>query len=87
MRSNSRKFPYLAGASGNSKILSLWIRMLHDEIDINLKNLEKVPIPIDIHTARATLTTGCLVGEFGGLDNIFCRVVSRCLGGGLYISK
>lgn len=28
--------------------------------------MEKIRIPIDVHTARATLTTGCLVGDFDG---------------------
>jgi len=62
----AKQFPYLAGATGTSKILSLWIRMLSDEARIAFKNLDKVPLPIDIHTARATITTGCLVGKFKG---------------------
>ena len=67
MRSKySKDFPFLAGVSGTSKILSLWLRMLKDEANVQFKNLENVPIPIDIHTARATLTTGCLSGRFSG---------------------
>lgn len=63
MHSKHKKdFPYLSG----DKILLLWIRMLKDEANIDLANLENVRIPIDIHTARATLTTGCLVGDFDG---------------------
>jgi hypothetical protein len=67
MRSKHKMdFPYLAGASSTSKILLLWLRLLKDEANINLVNLENLHIPIDIHTARATLTTGCLVGNFDG---------------------
>lgn len=61
-----KKFPYLAGSTGTSKILSLWIRILHDEANIEFKNLNDVPLPIDIHTARSTITTGCLAGVFDG---------------------
>lgn len=59
-------FPYLAGASATSKILSLWLRMMEHSARVNLHNMENVPLPIDIHTAKATLTTGCLVGDFDG---------------------
>ncbi|MEN2984646.1 MAG: hypothetical protein ABDH25_06430 [Dictyoglomaceae bacterium] len=53
-------FPYLRGP----KISSLWLRMLRDNVGIQLKNLEKIPIPVDIHIARATLTTGVIRGKF-----------------------
>ncbi len=59
-----KDFPYLAGSTGTGKIRSLWIRMLYKEAKIRFKNLEKVPMPIDIHTARATIMTGCLSGTF-----------------------
>jgi hypothetical protein len=63
MRSKYKKdFPFLSG----NKILLLWIRMLKDEANIDLSNLDKIKIPIDIHTARASITTGCLVGNFEG---------------------
>lgn len=65
-RQYGKNFPYLAGSTGTGKILSLWIRMLHKEAKIKFKNLKKVPIPIDIHTARATIMTGCLSGTFEG---------------------
>ena len=61
-----KQFPYLAGSTGTGKILSLWIRMMHDEAKIDFKNLNKVPMPMDIHTVRATITTGCIVGDFNG---------------------
>ena len=61
-------FPYLRGP----KIGPLWLRMLRDNIGITkLNNLEKVPIPVDIHVARATLSTGVVRGYFcGRLDEI-----------------
>jgi len=53
-------YPYLRGP----KIGSLWLRMLRDNAGIRkLKNLDKVPIPVDIHVARATLTTGVIRGK------------------------
>ena len=63
---HGKRFPYLAGRTGTSKILSLWIRIMHKEAGIPFKKLELVPIPIDIHTARATVTTGCVAGDFEG---------------------
>ena len=57
-----RAFPFLSG----DKIFPLWIRMLHDNVDVDLKNLNKIPIPVDVHTARATFTTGCLIGRYRG---------------------
>lgn len=37
--------------------------MLKDNVGITqLKNLERVPIPVDIHVARATLMTGVIRG-------------------------
>lgn len=54
-------FPYLRGR----KIAPLWLRMLRDNVGINrFKNLHKVPIPVDIHVARATLATGIIRGRF-----------------------
>jgi len=57
-----RSFPFLSG----NKIFPLWIRMLHDNVGINLKKLHKIPIPVDIHIARATFTTGCMTGKYIG---------------------
>lgn len=57
-----RRFPFLSG----NKIFPLWIRMLHDNVGINLKKLDKIPIPVDIHIARASFTTGCLTGKHVG---------------------
>ena len=55
-------FPFLSG----DKIFPLWIRMLHDNVGIELKRLECIPIPVDVHIARATFTIGCLKGEYEG---------------------
>jgi len=62
-------YPYLRGP----KIGPLWLRMLRDNVGIApLKNLEKVPIPVDIHVARATLTTGVVRGSIEvRLDELF----------------
>jgi len=58
---------------GGPKIGPLWLRMLRDNVGISrLMNLEKVPIPVDRHVARATLATGVVRGQFEGrLDELF----------------
>ena len=50
--------------------------MLRDNVGIKkLINLEKVPIPVDIHVARATLTTGIIRGQFTGrLEELFMGI-------------
>jgi len=62
-------FPYLRG----NKIGPLWLRMLRDNVGIaKLMNLDLVPIPVDIHVARATLAIGIVRGTFSGkLDDLF----------------
>ena len=62
-------FPFLRGP----KIGPLWLRMLRDNVGITkIKNLDKVPIPVDIHIARASLATGVVCGEFEGkLNDLF----------------
>jgi len=56
-------YPYLRGP----KIGPLWLRMLRDNVGITkLRNLQQVPIPVDIHVARATLATGVVRGRFRG---------------------
>lgn len=60
-------FPFLRGP----KISSLWVRMLRDNVGLQLRNLGQVPIPMDIHIGRATLSTGVLRGRYRGtLDQI-----------------
>ncbi len=62
-------YPYLRGP----KIGPLWLRILRDNAGIEqLKNLDKVPIPVDIHVARATLATGVIRGKTQGqLHDLF----------------
>lgn len=54
-----KEFPNLTG----DKILPLWIRMMKDVCGIEIKNIEKIPFPVDVHTARATIFTGCLTAS------------------------
>jgi len=67
-------FPNLRGP----KIGPLWIRMLRDNIGITkIINLDQVPLPVDIHIARATMTTGVLRGQYtGNLEKIFPEIRS-----------
>ena len=62
-------YPYLRG----DKIGPLWLRMLKDNVGIDkLKRLNEVPIPVDIHVARATLSLGVVGGRFSGsINDIF----------------
>ena len=49
------------------------MRMLRDNVGIaQLRNLENVPIPVDIHVARATLATGVVRGRARiGFESLF----------------
>lgn len=62
-------YPYLRGP----KIGPLWLRMLRDNVGIeSLRKLDEVPIPVDIHVARATLAVGLVSGRFDDtLNEIF----------------
>lgn len=62
-------YPYLRGP----KIGPLWLRMLRDNVGLEkLRKLERVPIPVDIHVARATLATGVVSGQYTGqLADVF----------------
>lgn len=62
-------FPFLGGL----KIGPLWLRMLRDNIGVTeLMGLELVPIPVDIHVARATLAAGVVRGRYQGrLNELF----------------
>ena len=51
LNDNRKDFPYLNGY----KIKPLWLRMIHDTAEIKLNRIEKIHIPIDVHTARMTL--------------------------------
>ena len=55
-------FPWLQGP----KIAPLWVRMMADEVGLRLRDLDEIPIPVDIHIARATFASGSLEGQFRG---------------------
>lgn len=64
-------FPYLRGR----KIGPLWVRMLRDNAGLEIRNLEAVPIPVDVHVARATLALGIVGGEYeGNLEGIYSHI-------------
>lgn len=58
-------FPYLSG----NKIGPLWVRMLRDNLGYDIANMELIPIPVDVHVARATLTLGIVRGKYSGHIN------------------
>lgn len=62
-------FPFLRG----NKIGPLWLRMLRDNAHLTeIEDLDLVPIPVDIHIARATLALGIVHGQFEGrLETLF----------------
>jgi len=67
-------FPYFSG----DKIFPLWIRMLYDNVEIKLQNIDKIPIPVDVHIARATFTTGCLTGNYEGtIPKVFPKLMKH----------
>lgn len=54
-------YPYLRG----DKISPLWLRMLRDNVGLKqIQNLDQVPIPVDVHVARATLALGIVRGSY-----------------------
>lgn len=64
-------FPFLRGP----KIGPLWLRMLRDNLGLEIKNLESVPIPVDVHVARATLALGIVRGDYdGNLAGIYSEI-------------
>jgi hypothetical protein len=64
-------YPYLRGP----KIGPLWLRMLKDNVGLSIRRLDEVPIPVDVHIARASLATGIVRGKYdGGLDEIYERI-------------
>lgn len=61
-------YPYLRGL----KIGPLWLRMLKDNVGLQIRRMDKVPIPVDVHIARASLATGIVRGTYnGGLAEIY----------------
>jgi len=53
-------FPNISG----EKMLPHWLRIVSEHSKVDLKNLETLPIPVDVHVARATLSTGCIRGVY-----------------------
>ncbi|MBI2130893.1 N-glycosylase/DNA lyase [Candidatus Woesearchaeota archaeon] len=77
-----KEFPNLTG----DKILPLWIRMMKDVCGVEFKNINKIPIPVDVHIARATIFSGCLGGNnvktsipkiMPDIDRIWTEVAER----------
>lgn len=67
-RKKKQDFPYL----GSSVMAPLWIGMLRESLSFPLRNMEKIPIPEDIHIAGATLTLGVVKGRYEGpLQQLF----------------
>ena len=64
-------YPYLRGP----KIGPLWLRMLRDNAGLKIECLDAVPIPVDVHVARATLAVGVVCGQYDGpMDEIYAEI-------------
>jgi hypothetical protein len=59
IRQSDTRIRFLSG----DKIGPLWVRMLHDNGCLPLANMDQLPIPVDVHVARATLAVGGIVGS------------------------
>ncbi len=58
-----KDYPFLSG----NKIGPLWLRMLRDNVgETRLTGLDRVPIPVDVHVARATFALGVVRGWHQG---------------------
>ncbi len=55
-------FPYLRG----DKIGPLWLKMLRDNVGLSFVNMNRIPIPVDVHVARSTLALGIVRGRYVG---------------------
>lgn len=73
------EFPWLGGP----KIGPLWVRMMSDEVQLLLRELELVPIPVDVHIARATYACGGLVGSFTGTVSAAAPAIKQLWGDAL----
>jgi len=60
LKNRKEEFPSLSGL----KIFPHWIRSLKEKVPIPVKRVEELPIPVDVHVARATFTTGCITGKY-----------------------
>ena len=64
-------YPYLRGP----KIGPLWLRMLRDNVGLQIRNLNVVPIPVDVHVARASLAIGVIRGQYEGpMEEIYAQI-------------
>jgi N-glycosylase/DNA lyase len=50
LKNEKKKFPFLSG----EKILSMYLKILNEDGGINLKNIDKIPLPVDKNVAMAT---------------------------------
>ena len=67
-------FPYLR----DPKIGPLWLRMLRDNVGMTeLRSMEEVPLPVDVHVARATLCLGIVRGTFSGPVQKIYQLIRR----------
>jgi N-glycosylase/DNA lyase len=75
LKNRKEEFPSLSG----EKLFPHWIRSLRDKFNLPFKNVEKLPIPVDVHVARATFTTGCITGKYSakGLNETIKRRVVK----------
>jgi hypothetical protein len=66
-------YPYLRG----NKIGPLWVRMLRDNVGLEIKNWEAVPIAVDVHVARATFSLGLVRGGYDGVAEEIYQEIRR----------
>lgn len=67
-------YPNLRG----DKISPLWLRMLRDNICLKeIHNLDQVPIPIDVHVARATLALGIVRGRYDSDPGVIFEAIRK----------
>jgi len=79
------KIRYLSGP----KIGPLWVRMLRDNCDVAIKQMEALPIPVDVHVARATLAVGAIESDSSVPEAVLYQKirdvwVDACKGTGFY---
>ena len=59
-KNRKEEFPSLSG----TKLFPHWIRSLKEKVPLPFRKIEELPIPVDVHVARATFTTGCITGRY-----------------------
>jgi hypothetical protein len=70
----SPDYLYLKG----NKIAPLWLRMLRDNAGVDtLVNMDQIPVPVDVHVARATLALGVVKGEYQGIPEPIFGVIRK----------